>query len=52
MVKFYATLPEIPREVVYKALINLNLRKKWDVILKNLAIIDGDPTDGECTYYY
>ena len=52
MLKFYAKLPKIPREVAFTALTNLELRKKWDTMMKNIRIIEEKPELNHTIYTY
>ena len=42
MVKCLATLPNIPKEIAFSAVADLNIRKKWDEILATMTIVEED----------
>ena len=42
MVKCLINLPNIPKEVAFKVLSDLNIRKKWDDILSTMTIVEED----------
>ena len=42
MVKIIANLTNIPKEVAFQAIADLNIRKKWDYILSSMTIVEWD----------
>ncbi|CDW84343.1 UNKNOWN [Stylonychia lemnae] len=52
IIKCVALLPNIPKNVPFEALSDINIRKKWDEVLWNLTIIDEDLAKGTTLFYY
>jgi hypothetical protein len=52
MVKCFVRLPMIPKEIAFRAVSDLRLRKKWDDILSNMKIIDDDKVKDTVVFYY
>lgn len=40
MIKAFVNLPNIPKEVAFNAVSDLEIRRKWDQILANMDIVE------------
>lgn len=52
MVRCLVRLPKIPKEVAFNAVVDLNVRKKWDEILANMIIVEDNKETGLGIFYY
>jgi len=50
MVKVFCDFPNIPKNIIYDAIADLNQRRKFDEILANLNILEEDPISGSVVF--
>lgn len=52
MLKILALIPKAPKHIVFKALADMNIRRKWDTALKDAIMIDEDPANEQYVFHY
>ena len=52
MIKLTATLSNIPSDVIFACIADIDIRRKWDEIMQNLTIVKEDLDEGSCIFHY